>query len=151
VHFSLRSHTPCPFQLCYCSICRKTAGGGGFAINLMGDARSLAVEGERSIGVFQAEIREEDGHCEVSSGQRRFCKSCGSALWLFDPAWPDLVHPFASAIDSDLPVPPQKTHVLLRFKAGWVVPDLGPDDQSFDLYPVESIEDWHRKRGLWID
>ena len=105
----------------------------------------------RSIGLFRAEIREADGHCEVSSGERRFCKSCGAALWLFDPAWPDLVHPFASAIDSELPVPPQKTHVLLRFKASWVVPDIGPDDQTFDLYPVESIEDWHRKRRLWVE
>jgi hypothetical protein len=40
VRFSVASHTPCPYQLCYCSICRKTVGGGGFAINIMGDARS---------------------------------------------------------------------------------------------------------------
>ena len=31
VHFRLRSRHPYPFNLCYCSICRKTAGGGGFA------------------------------------------------------------------------------------------------------------------------
>jgi len=151
VHFSLRSHTPCPFQLCYCSICRKTAGGGGFAINLMGDARSLAVEGERSIGVFQAEIREEDGHCEVSSGQRRFCKSCGSALWLFDPAWPDLVHPFASAIDSDLPKPPERVHLMLKYKANWVEPVIGKKDKVFDVYPEESIADWHKRTAMWVD
>ena len=29
VHFSVQSHTPYPYQLCYCAICRKTAGGGG--------------------------------------------------------------------------------------------------------------------------
>jgi hypothetical protein len=33
VRFSLESEHPYPFNLCYCSICRKTAGGGGFAIN----------------------------------------------------------------------------------------------------------------------
>ncbi len=46
VRFSVMSHTPYPYQLCYCSICRKTAGGGGFAINLMGDHQSLKVRGE---------------------------------------------------------------------------------------------------------
>ena len=36
VHFSVESEHPYPFNLCYCSICRKTAGAGGFAINLGG-------------------------------------------------------------------------------------------------------------------
>jgi hypothetical protein len=30
---------------CYCSICRKTAGGGGYAINIMGQAATLQVSG----------------------------------------------------------------------------------------------------------
>ena len=38
VQFSLQSKTPCPYMQCYCSICRKTAGGGGYAINLGGEA-----------------------------------------------------------------------------------------------------------------
>ena len=32
VRFEVESHTPVPFMLCYCSICRKQQGGGGFAI-----------------------------------------------------------------------------------------------------------------------
>ncbi|NWC98411.1 GFA family protein, partial [Pseudomonas sp. P7779] len=39
VSFSLESAHPYPYQRCYCSICRKTQGGGGYAINLGGDAR----------------------------------------------------------------------------------------------------------------
>ena len=39
VRFALDSHTPYPYQRCYCSICRKSAGGGGYAINIMGVAR----------------------------------------------------------------------------------------------------------------
>ena len=46
VRFSLESEHPYPFNLCYCSICRKTAGGGGFAINLGGSYETLSVEGE---------------------------------------------------------------------------------------------------------
>ncbi len=44
VRFSCESHTPQPYQRCYCTICRKTAGGGGYAINLMGVAASLRIE-----------------------------------------------------------------------------------------------------------
>jgi hypothetical protein len=151
VRFGLESHTPYPYQLCYCSICRKTAGGGGFAINLMGDAKTLAVEGKRAIRVFRAEIRDKSDHCHTSTGQRNFCSKCATALWLFDPEWPELVHPFASAIDTALPKPPSKVHLMLRFKAPWVVPDFGRGDQKFREYPKLSIEQWHRKRGLWVD
>lgn len=151
VTFTVESHTPQPYQLCYCSICRKTAGGGGLAINIMGVADTLDVKGRDALGIYRAEIEDHQGRCSTSSGQRHFCRSCGSALWMFDPTWPDLVHPFASVIDSDLPVPPEKTHLMLRFKASWVEPDIGPSDQTFEEYPVESIEEWHRSRGLWID
>jgi hypothetical protein len=151
VTFTLESHTPYPYQLCYCSICRKTDGGGGFAINIMGDARTLKVKDRRAIGMFHAKIKDEDGRCYTSRGERRFCRKCGTPLWVYDKEWPDLVHPFASAIDTRLPVPPSKTHLMLKYKASWVVPDIGPGDKKFRIYPKESIEDWHRKRGLWID
>ena len=34
VRFTVESAEPVPFMRCYCSICRKTAGAGGYAINL---------------------------------------------------------------------------------------------------------------------
>jgi len=151
VHFAVQSHAPYPYQLCYCSICRKTAGGGGFAINLSADIRSLKARGRKAIGLFRARIEKEGGHCHTSTGQRNFCKKCGSALWLFDPEWPELVHPFASAIDTKLPVPPSKVHLMLKFKAPWVKPDFGRGDAKFQLYPKLSIEEWHHRRGLWIE
>jgi hypothetical protein len=151
VTFSADSHSPVPYQLCYCSICRKTAGGGGFAINIMGVMPSLEIKGKNAIGVFRAQIADEDGQCRTSSAQRHFCTHCATALWLWDESWPDLVHPFASAIDTDLPIPPERTHLMLRFKPSWVVPEIKPGDQTFDLYPEESIEDWHRARRLWTN
>jgi hypothetical protein len=152
VRFSCASHTPHPYQRCYCSICRKTAGGGGYAINLGADAETLKVEDAGgTIRVFRAEIEGDDGACELSTAERSFCSRCATALWLFSPEWPQLVHPFASAIDSPLPVPPASTHLMLRFKPDWVQPQIGPRDACFDLYPVQSIEDWHRSRGLWVD
>jgi hypothetical protein len=150
VRFTVESHTPHPYQLCYCSICRKTAGGGGFAINLGAIASTLVVEGRDALEIYRAEIADEEGHCETSEGQRHFCRRCATALWLFDPRWPDLVHPFASAIDRDLPIPPARVHMMLGSRAGWVEPVVGLHDQCFDDYPEQSIEDWHRTRDLWI-
>ena len=40
---------------------------------------------------------------------------------------------------------------MLRFKASWVEPDIGPNDQTFDDYPDTSIEEWHRAKDLWLD
>jgi hypothetical protein len=145
VTFALDSHTPYPYQLCYCSICRKTAGGGGYAINIMGTSESLKITGKRAKRVYQAEI---DGH--TSSGERNFCPRCATALWLYDESWPELVHPFASAIDTPLPKPPSKVHLMLRYKPDWVVPQVGKKDLCFDEYPKQSIEDWHKSRKLWI-
>jgi hypothetical protein len=88
---------------------------------------------------------------QASPAQRHFCARCASALWLFDPRWPELVHPFASAVDTELPVPPERVHLMLRYKPGWVVPAIGPKDACFDEYPTQSIEEWHRGRGLWVD
>ncbi|MDQ0315084.1 GFA family protein [Amorphus orientalis] len=151
VRFSVESHTPHPYQRCYCSICRKTGGGGGYAINIMGDADTLKIDGEDAIGVFHAKVHEDDGSVRVSSGKRHFCTKCGTSLWLYDETWPELIHPLASAIDTDLPVPPESVHLMLGSKASWVEPQIGPTDQTFDGYPKESIEDWHKSRGLWIE
>lgn len=152
VSFSVDSHTPAPYQLCYCSICRKQAGGGGFAINLGADARTLKIEGKDAIGIFRASIHDDEHpEGETSSGERNFCTKCGTALWLFDPSWPDLVHPFASAIDSELPKPSSRVHLMLRYKASWVEPEIREGDERYDLYPELSIADWHKKHGMWVD
>jgi hypothetical protein len=149
VRFSVRSPHPYPFNLCYCSICRKTAGGGGYAINLSGEFDTLQVEGRESISIYQARMPEPGtGEIRESPGQRSFCRRCGSALWAWDPRWPELVHPFASAIDSELPVPPERTHLMLGSKASWVPVHAGPGDKRFDGYPEESIAEWHLRLGL---
>ena len=151
VRFTCHSHTPVPYQRCYCSICRKVDGGGGYAINLGAQTATLKTAGRKSdIGVFRAEIRNDDGSCELSSGERHYCRRCGTMLWLFSPEWPELIHPFASAIDSELPEPPSSVHLMLRFKANWVQPHIWPGDAQFDLYPAESLEDWHKRHGLWV-
>ncbi|MEG5263177.1 GFA family protein [Pseudomonas sp. JDS28PS106] len=147
VEFSLTSAHPYPYQRCYCSICRKTQGGGGYAINLSGDATTLKVKGRENITLYHARIRQ-DHHVDISEAERHFCKHCGSGLWLFSPQWPELIHPFASAIDTPLPTPPESTHILLDSKASWVEVDAKDNDQKFEGYPQESIAAWHERLGL---
>lgn len=149
VTFELESNTPYPYMRCYCSICRKTAGGGGFAINLMGKAKTLKVKGKQHVQIYHAKITDQ-GNTEVSSAQRHFCKKCASYLWLYDPTWPDLIHPFASAIDTPLPKAPEEVFMMLDFAASWCKISKSKKNQYFQVYPKDSIEKWHKKHGLIV-
>lgn len=142
VRFRVTSAAPMPFNLCYCGICRKTAGAGGFAINLGADFRTLQIEGRDAIRRYRARL--EDGG--ESLAERSFCGACGSQLWLWDPRWPDLVHPHASAIDTDLPVPPQRWHMMLANRPAWVAGCVAEGDRRFEGYPDESLADWHARQ-----
>ena len=143
VLFSLESKHPYPYNLCYCSICRKTAGSGGFAINISGDYKTLEITGKEHLSVYHATINGDK-----SPAQRHFCKHCGSQLWVYDPRWPDLVHPHASAMDTELPVPPERTHLMLNYKKEWIVFCKKDNDKEFLEYPKESIAEWHKRLGL---
>ncbi len=147
VRFSVESAQPVPFMRCHCSICRKTAGGGGYAINLGADFKTLKVRGKRYLRVYQAQI-EAGGDTRKSTGRRHFCGRCGSALWLWDPTWPELVHPHASAIDTPLPKPQMSVHIMLGSCAPWVEPNVRAGDQRFEAYPDMSLAQWHEQRGL---
>lgn len=154
VRFRLDSTTPYPYMRCYCSICRKTAGGGGYAINIMGTADTLVVDGREHVTVYRVGSHPASGETvgeDVSPARRHFCGHCGSALWVFDPRWPDLVHPFASAIDTPLPPAPEHVHIMLESRAPWVEVPNRDIDEHFSEYPELSIADWHRSRGLLSD
>src|SRR5215204_5829822 len=58
VRFSVEAQSPVPFMHCHCSICRKTADSGGFAINLGAKAATLKVRGEKHLGRYHALLRE---------------------------------------------------------------------------------------------
>ncbi len=143
VGFRVESPHPFPYNLCYCSICRKTAGGGGFAINLGAEFATLEVSGEDAVASYQPET---DGKPNLSI--RHFCRYCGTALWIHDERWPELVHPYASAIDTPLPKPPERTHLMLASKAEWVEPAAAESDRQHDEYPDESLAEWHCRLGL---
>lgn len=71
--------------------------------------------------------------------------------WVWDPDWPELMHPFASVIDTPLPAPPERHHILLDSKPDWVpIPDAGRD-RHFADGPDESLMEWHERHDLVRD
>ena len=145
VKFTVTSKNYYPYQLCYCSICRKTQGGGGYAINLSAEANTLKITGQEFISIYRARVKNPDEKTYQSTGERNFCKNCSSGLWLYDPEWPELIHPFVSVIDTPLPIAPEHTHLMLEFKAPWVELHKSKKDKTFKRYPKESIAQWHAR------
>ncbi|KAI9782055.1 MAG: hypothetical protein M1816_001996 [Peltula sp. TS41687] len=140
VTFDVATHTPVPYQLCACSICRKVGGYGG-SVNLGAIASSLDVKtGSDDIRIYNAVLRGPDitsqqpGTSDTSEPQpqqqqqqrraaseRAFCGLCSSMLWVFDPQWPELLHPFASVVDEPvLQAPDEMVCVCADSKPGWV-------------------------------
>jgi len=153
VRFELTSNEPAPYMRCYCSICRKTAGGGGYAINIMALYDSLNIEGEENINSFHPKQEDPDNPDKLveNPGKRYFCKHCGSALWGYDERWAEWFYPLASCIDTPLPLVPESTHIMLDFKAPWCEAEIRENDIQFDRYPEESITDWHQRMKLTKD
>ena len=150
VTFTVVSHTPYPYNRCYCSKCRKT-GGGGYTINIMAEADTLNVSGMEHVGVYRSKENHRGDYDTDGLGWSRmhFCKNCASVLWNFSPKYPQWVYPRATAIDTPLPRAPGQNHYMLAFKPDWVPVAQGDHCRHFDYYPDEGIEDWHKKRGLF--
>lgn len=69
-------------------------------------------------------------------------------LWLWDEHWPELIHPFASAIDTDLTVPDEMVCIMEDSKPAWVRWPEG-EKTVYKKYG-DSLEDWHKKKGLFV-
>ncbi len=109
----------------------------------------MKVKGEENITIYRPKIQNpEDPEPIQSEGERCSCRHCDSLLWVYDPSYPELMHPFASAIDTDLPKLPEHTRIMLDFAASWVeVPEVRGDFYH-QRYPDESIAQWHERVGL---
>ncbi|KAJ7720850.1 Mss4-like protein [Mycena maculata] len=151
VKFTVRSSTPVPYQLCFCSICRKVGGVGG-SINLGGYYETLNLDenSEEFISKYSPVLDRGTPEERIATSERNFCSKCSAMLWLHDPTWPDLVHPFASAIDSPLQVPKKLVCVKMVDKPEYVrLPDGAKE--VYANYGQFSLEDWHKKNNLFVD
>ena len=61
------------------------------------------------------------------------------------------MYPFASAIDTPLPKPPEEVELMLNYAPKWVDVPSGRGHTHFREYPREGIADWHARRGLTVD
>lgn len=143
VRFTVASRTPYPYRRCYCARCRKTTGGGGYAVAIMGEAATLTLTGADEL------TRYDSPNGDGSLMETYFCRRCGSHLYNALPAWPQWVYLYAAAIDSPLPAPPETFHIILGEKADWVDATEGANQHHFRDNTPESIEDWHRRHGLY--
>ena len=60
-------------------------------------------------------------------------------------------YPYALAVYTLLPVPPESVHIMLDFKESWIVVPTGEHHRHFERYPDEGIVDWHNRYGLHIE
>ncbi|KAH8808404.1 DUF636 domain protein [Xylogone sp. PMI_703] len=149
VEFNLESHTPVPYQLCACSICRKVGGYSG-SVNLGGIADTLNItKGKDLIKKYNAIKNRGTPKEEKCTSERNFCSNCSTMLWLWDKTWPELIHPFASAIDTELPSPDEMVCVEGDSKPDWVRWPEGKK-QVHQNFGTDSIEGWHKKHNLFI-
>lgn len=141
ISFTVESKTPYPYRRCYCTRCRKTNGGSGYAINVMGEAETLYVEGQEHLRIYQPVDEPLESY---------FCENCGSHLYVVLPDWPQWVYPFASAIDTSLPSPPEIFNIFLDEAVDWSEVSEGDKHHNFRQNTEESIEIWHQRLGLIV-
>ncbi|KIJ60241.1 hypothetical protein HYDPIDRAFT_161301 [Hydnomerulius pinastri MD-312] len=151
VRFNVQSSTPVPYQLCTCSICRKVGGVGG-SINLGAHANTLEItQGKEHIGIYKAVMNRDTKEETIASSERNFCTKCSAMLWLYDENWPDLLHPFASAIDSpELEAPDEMIVIMTDSKPDYVRLPEGAK-RVYKHYGTDAIEAWHKKYGKYIE
>ncbi|EFR03692.1 DUF636 domain-containing protein [Nannizzia gypsea CBS 118893] len=149
VEFSLDSNTPVPYQLCVCSICRKVGGYMG-SVNLGGINSSLNItKGKDLIKKYHAVKDRGKPTEEKCSSERNFCSNCSTMLWVYDKSWPELVHPFAAAIDTELPEPDEMVCILADSKPNWA---RWPEGKKVVHKTYgDSLEDWHKKHGKYVE
>ncbi|KAI0267060.1 Mss4-like protein [Gloeopeniophorella convolvens] len=151
VAFTVQSSTPVPYQLCMCSICRKVGGVGG-SINLGAHAHTLQItKGKADISIYKAVLNRDTPQEKRASSERHFCSKCSAMLWLWDETWPELLHPFASAIDEPELKPPEEMTVLMTGSAPAYVRLPEGNKKTYKAYPTASLEEWHKKHNEWVE
>ncbi|KAI8872650.1 hypothetical protein GQ42DRAFT_65318 [Ramicandelaber brevisporus] len=130
VHYTAETDTPAPYLKCYCSICRKSAGSGGYAvfIRTLGSKFNIT-SGHASIGHYRAakDSSLPKDKQELFPLSRSYCTECGTYLFFrhFENREEGEVYLFASSIDNvkDVPVAPVSYHIFLAGAPEWAKPD----------------------------
>ena len=117
----------------------------------MADYATLKVSGQEHVQIYRAYSNPQGSDGQVAELQHHNCGTCGCQLFVYAPIWGEWVYPAASAIDSELPTPPEIFHINLNQKPHWVFVPEGKGHVHFDAVPEESIADFHRRHGIYLD
>ena len=87
---------------------------------------------------------------ERCTSKRSFCSNCSTMLWVWDYHWPELIHPFASAIDTELPAADEMVCIMEGSKPAWA---RWPEGKKtvHESYSGSSLEEWHKKHELFFE
>jgi len=114
-------------------------------------AKTLQItQGKEHIRIYRAVLDRDTPQERMSESERNFCVLCSAMLWLFDENWPDLLHPFASAIDAPvLEDPVEMVVVMTDSKPNYV---HLPEGQKvvYEQYGPYSIEEWHKENAKFV-
>ncbi|KAG0155478.1 hypothetical protein PDIDSM_1055 [Penicillium digitatum] len=113
-------------------------------------AASAIIKGKDLIKKYSAIKDRGTPDEKLCSSERNFCSNCSTMLWLWDHHWPKLVHPFASAIDTELPVPDEMVCIMDGSKPAWARWPEG-NKSVHEEYGQDSLEGWHKKHGLFVE
>lgn len=75
----------------------------------------------------------------------KFCPECATALFIELDGWPQWAFPFASAVDTQPPVPPRRIHIQWAGRVAWSPVAPGPNDTIFEANTDESVMEWHER------
>eukprot|EP01080_Neovahlkampfia_damariscottae_P001869 gene1869-1010_t len=150
VKFTVISNAPYPFLICHCSICRKLSGGNSGGCNILADYRTLKIEsGTECLKEYTAKKVDEGRPANV----RSFCSECGTYVWNYNELeTPDNLYPFASCIDTELPTPPYKIHILEDSSPKCFLA-TNEKDVHCQKFPEnwKSLKDWHKDNGIYVE
>ena len=68
--------------------------------------------------------------------------------WLRLPV-PQFCYPMASAIDTPLPKPQSRNHIMLNYAPDWV--HVPTDGAHYAEYPERSLEQWHKDNSCFVE
>jgi len=101
--------------------------------------------------VYNAVLDRATSQERRAKSERHFCSKCSAMLWVWDETWPELLHPFASAIDEpELKVPEEMTVIMTRSAPAWVRLPEGKK-VTFEEYPEVSLEEWHKENHEYVE
>ncbi len=108
----------------------------------------LAAVGKTIHGGYNELIKYRKYHAikdgKPVTSERNFCSNCSTMLWLWDEEWPELIHPFVSAIDTKLPMPKEMVCIMEDSKPDWVRWPEEPRRTFKEYNKAQGIAQWHK-------